>query len=226
MVICGVGTFLSMALVQWAGAVSGTAAAFGIFAIVSSYSPTVIIDGIRTSLLHQTDFGTAYALKIIMNNSYVFFPRIFRFKHTRRPPKLTTFRINIIVRLLAGALQDADHNAYDRVVVLYLVLAGGSLAVALALAALSLLPRAVDLAMLQWSRRRRARDAETVAARRARFFYAKDADGGNGNGVDEADAVAAGRRNRLRSRVALALLGLLLLGGWAAYIWGAVTGAR
>ena len=71
MVIGGAGTFIAMALVQWAGAVKGTAAGFGIYAVVSSYSPTVIIDGMRTSLFHQTDFGTAYSLKIMMNNSYV-----------------------------------------------------------------------------------------------------------------------------------------------------------
>ena len=81
--------------------------------------------------------------------------------------------------------------------------------VSLGLAALA--PWAVDLGVLQWSRRRRTQEAAVIAARRARFF---------------ADDAAAGRRNRVRSRVALALLGLLLLGGWAAYIWGAVTGSQ
>lgn len=60
-----------MALVNWASTVSGTAAAFGIYAIVSTYSPTAIIDSMRTSLWQQTTFGTAYSLKIMMNNSYV-----------------------------------------------------------------------------------------------------------------------------------------------------------
>jgi len=88
-VIGGTGTFIAMSLVQWAGAVKGTAAGFGIYAIVSSYSPTVIIDSMRTSLYHQTDFGTAYALKIMMNNSYVLeYPTSHVFRPSLLPPDI------------------------------------------------------------------------------------------------------------------------------------------
>ncbi|KAK8093437.1 hypothetical protein PG997_000122 [Apiospora hydei] len=183
MVIGGLGSFITMALVQWAGAVQGTAAGFGIYAIVSSYSPTVIIDSMRTSLFHQTDFGSAYSLKIMMNNS-----------------------INIIVRILAGVIQDRDHNSYNHVVILYLVLAGGSLFVSLVLAGLAYF--SVDLGALQWNRKQRRARTERLLEMKRAFYEAK------------------GARNRFISRTCFGVLICLLLGGWAAYIWGAVTGAK
>jgi hypothetical protein len=60
-----------MGLVNFAPSKGGTAASFGVFAIASSLGPTSIIDSIRTSLWHQSVFGSAYALKITMNNAYV-----------------------------------------------------------------------------------------------------------------------------------------------------------
>ncbi|KAK6825567.1 Major facilitator superfamily domain-containing protein 1 [Apiospora arundinis] len=183
MVIGGTGTFIAMSLVQWAGAVKGTAAGFGIYAIVSSYSPTVIIDSMRTSLYHQTDFGTAYALKIMMNNS-----------------------INIIVRILAGVIQDADHNSYNKVVILYLVLAGCSLFVSLSLAVLAYF--SVNLGALQWSRKQRHARVEKLLEMKRTFYETK------------------ARRNSIISRTCFGLLICLLLGGWSAYFWGAATGAK
>ncbi|KAK8005847.1 hypothetical protein PG991_012144 [Apiospora marii] len=183
MVIGGVGSFIAMALVQWAGAVQGTAAGFGIYAIVSSYSPTVIIDSMRTSLFHQTDFGSAYSLKIMMNNS-----------------------INIIVRILAGRIQDADHNSYDKVVILYLVLAGCSLFVSITLVILVYF--SVDMGSLQWSRKQRNGRTERLLEMKQAFYGAN------------------APRNRVVSRACFGLLIGLLLGGWTAYIWGAVTGAK
>lgn len=69
MVVCGGGCFLSMALVCWAPSVKGTAAAFGIYAFAFSLGPTVIIDSIRTSMWHQGAFGTAYGIKVTINNA-------------------------------------------------------------------------------------------------------------------------------------------------------------
>lgn len=69
MVVCGAGCFLAMALVCWATSVQGTAAAFGIYAFAFSLGPTVIIDGIRTSMWDQGVFGTAYGIKITINNA-------------------------------------------------------------------------------------------------------------------------------------------------------------
>jgi MFS family permease len=69
MVVCGAGCFLSMALVCWAPSTQGTAAAFGIYAFAFSLGPTVIIDSIRTSMWHQGAFGTAYGIKVTINNA-------------------------------------------------------------------------------------------------------------------------------------------------------------
>ncbi|KAK2939679.1 MFS transporter superfamily [Fusarium oxysporum f. sp. vasinfectum] len=58
MLVCGLGMLLSMCLVAWGPTVSGTAASFGIFAVASSFGPTVIIDSIRTSMWYQEVFGS------------------------------------------------------------------------------------------------------------------------------------------------------------------------
>lgn len=59
-----------MVLVNFAESKQGTAAAFGMYAVAVSLGPTSIIDGIRTTLWHQSVFGSAYALKVTMNNAY------------------------------------------------------------------------------------------------------------------------------------------------------------
>lgn len=59
-----------MVLVNFATTSQGTAAAFGMYAVAVSLGPTSIIDGIRTTLWHQSVFGTAYSLKVTMNNAY------------------------------------------------------------------------------------------------------------------------------------------------------------
>lgn len=46
-------------------------------------------------------FGTAYAIKIAVNNA-----------------------MTIILRIVAGVLQDQDNNSFDRVVIIYVVLSG------------------------------------------------------------------------------------------------------
>lgn len=68
---CGIGVFTSMCLVNWATSLGGTSAAFGIFAFALSFGPTAIIDSIRTSIWDQSVFGSAYAIKITMNNAFV-----------------------------------------------------------------------------------------------------------------------------------------------------------
>jgi hypothetical protein len=67
--ICGTGVFIAMALVNWAPTLQGTAASFGIYAVAFSLGPTTIIDSIRTSMWHSSVFGSAYSLKITMNNA-------------------------------------------------------------------------------------------------------------------------------------------------------------
>ncbi|KAI1852197.1 hypothetical protein JX265_013050 [Neoarthrinium moseri] len=179
--ISSFGVFIAMALVNWAPAIKGTAAAFGIYAVASTYNPTVLIDSMRTSLWKQTTFGSAYALKIMMNNS-----------------------ANIIVRIVAGVIQDADNNSYDRVVILYICMAAAS--VVLSCTALTLAWRSPDLRQLQWSRKKRLAKTAFLVERKERF-----------HGVQAP-------LNRQISRTCFGLLMLLLVGGWASYIWGAVTG--
>jgi hypothetical protein len=65
----GTGVFISMALVNWASTTKGTAAAFGIYAFAYSFGPTVIIDSIRTSMWYQEVFGSAFAIKLTVNNA-------------------------------------------------------------------------------------------------------------------------------------------------------------
>lgn len=60
-----------MLLVNFSSTQGGTAASFGIYAIALSLGPTSIVDSMRTTLWHQSVFGSAYALKVTMNNAYV-----------------------------------------------------------------------------------------------------------------------------------------------------------
>ncbi|KAL4763824.1 putative MFS transporter [Aspergillus foveolatus] len=180
--VCGFGIFLSMFLVNFANTEAGTAASFGIYAIAVSLGPTSIIDSIRTTLWHQSVFGSAYALKVTMNNA-----------------------MNIIVRIITGALQDADSDSYDRVVRVYLFLAAASVIVGLAILVGSLTND--SLRPLQWTRKRRMTvGAEHIEKQR------------------EWHLVTCYNRSRVTSLCCFCTLMMLVLGGWAAYIWGAVTG--
>ncbi|KAK9778236.1 putative Major facilitator superfamily transporter [Seiridium cardinale] len=179
--ISSFGIFISMALVNWASVVTGTAASFGIYAVAATYNPTVLVDGMRASLWQQSTFGTAYSLKIMMNNS-----------------------INIIVRIVAGVIQDADDNSYDHVVILYVAMASASVLVSCVMIFLAW--RSPDLRHLQWSRKQRMARSDFLADRKTRFL------GENAP------------KNMLISKICFGLLMVLLLCGWASYIWGAVTG--
>ncbi|CAI6336271.1 unnamed protein product [Periconia digitata] len=128
--VCGILMFLAMSLVCFANTVQGTAASFGVFAFAVNLGPTPIIDSIRTSMFDSSVFGTAYALKITMNNA-----------------------MNIIVRIVTGVIQDHDKNSYDRVTIVYVALVGAAVAVSIALLGLSW--KFVDLRQLQWSRKLR-----------------------------------------------------------------------
>lgn len=67
--VTGFAIFTSMCIVNWAPSIVGTDAAFGIYAFAYCFGPTLIIDSIRTSMWHQSVFGSAYALKVTMNNA-------------------------------------------------------------------------------------------------------------------------------------------------------------
>ncbi|GJC89230.1 major facilitator superfamily domain-containing protein 1 [Colletotrichum liriopes] len=179
--ICGTGVFLAMALVNWATDTKGTAAAFGIYAVAFTLGPTTIIDSIRTSMWHGSTFGSAYAVKVAMNNA-----------------------MNIIVRVVTGAIQDADNDSYDHVVIVYVVLAAASVLVSIMLIALSWW--SIDLGNLQWTRKQRITNGELWNERK-RAFYEDN-----------------GARNKIISKACFGALIMLILGSWSAYFWGVATG--
>ncbi|KAG5750218.1 hypothetical protein H9Q70_007131 [Fusarium xylarioides] len=144
LVFCGIGMFISMLLVCFSGAVKGTAASFGVFAFAYCFGPATIIDSTRTSMWDSTVFGSAYAIKITMNNA-----------------------MNIIVRIITGKIQDADNNSYDNVTIVYVVLAGLSVVVSLLLAVGAW--KSVDLGHLQWSRKKRIAHGSLLNERKEIF---------------------------------------------------------
>ena len=113
--------------------------------------------------------------------------------------------MSIIIRIITGALQDADDNSYRRVIQVYLFLAAASLVVGAAILIGSLTND--YLAPLQWTRKKRLTSGtEIIAANKERSL------------------VTNASRTR---KISLACFGALLaltVGAWVAYIWGAVTG--
>lgn len=113
--------------------------------------------------------------------------------------------MSIIIRIITGALQDADDNSYRHVVQVYLFLAAASMVVGSALLLGSYV--AVNLAPLQWTRQKRLTSgAEILQA------------------IKERSLVTRAQRTRWISVGCFGALLLLTVGGWVAYIWGAVTG--
>ncbi|KAA8568648.1 hypothetical protein EYC84_007659 [Monilinia fructicola] len=179
--VTGFAIFTSMCIVNWAPSIVGTDAAFGIYAFAYCFGPTLIIDSIRTSMWHQSVFGSAYALKVTMNNA-----------------------MSIIVGIVAGVIQDADDNSYDRVSILYVALSAASAVVALIMIALSYY--CIDFQLLQWTRKQRLANGQRINDRKATFH--------NENGD----------RNRKVSKYCFGALVVLVVGSWIAYFWGVATG--
>ncbi|KAJ4404610.1 hypothetical protein N0V91_005760 [Didymella pomorum] len=144
MVVCGFGMLLSMCLAAWGPTIGGTAASFGIYAVATSFGPTVIIDSIRTTMWYQEVFGSGYAVKIAVNNC-----------------------MTIFVRIITGVIQDRDNNSYDNVVKGYVFLAAGSVVVGCTLLAASYYT--IDLKILQWTKKQRMAKGELINDRREMF---------------------------------------------------------
>jgi len=176
--VCGCGIFISMVLAAFGPTVSGTAASFGVFAFASSLGATTVIDGIRNTIWYQDVFGFGYAVKIAVNNS-----------------------MNIVIRIGTGVLQDRDNNSYDRVVIVYVILASGAVIVSAALMVASFLT--LDVAKLQWTKKQRMRKGELLNQRR-----------------EEVERRGGTVKGGYLPFVALAIL---MMGGWAAYFWGVAT---
>ncbi|CAE7201804.1 hypothetical protein P3342_010729 [Pyrenophora teres f. teres] len=181
MLVCGLGMLLSMCLAAWGPSIGGTAASFGIYAVASSFGPTVIIDSIRTSMRYQEVFGSGYAIKIAVNNS-----------------------MSIIIRIVTGVVQDRDHNSYNNVVVIYVVLAAGAVVTAGALFACSFWH--VDAQMLQWTRKQRSNKGNMINERR-----------------EASEIGEGGVKNRKLGLGFFVALIVLILGSWVAYFWGIAT---
>lgn len=113
-------------------------------------------------------------------------------------------RMNIVVRVITGAIQDADDNSYDRVTIVYVVLAALSTAVSFALVLLSW--KQIDLRQLQWTRKQRRARGDQWNERK-RMFHEDNGD-----------------RNRRLSKICFCCLCALVLGSWVAYFWGVATG--
>ena len=69
MALCSSSLLISMLLLTLMGDQRGTAASFGFFAFGFCFGSTTIIDSIRTIMWHHSVFGSAYSLKITMNNA-------------------------------------------------------------------------------------------------------------------------------------------------------------
>lgn len=113
--------------------------------------------------------------------------------------------MNIIIRIITGALQDADDNSYRRVVQVYLFLAAAATVIGGAILVASYTTK--TMAPLQWTRKMRQKLGSSLI----------------GKAQDDSLVVKAGR-TRVISICCFGALGLLVLGSWAAYIWGCATG--
>ena len=182
MFVCGLGMLLSMCLAAWGPTYAGTAASFGIYGVAFTFGPTVIIDSIRTSMWYQEVFGSAYAVKITINNS-----------------------MSIIIRIVTGVIQDRDNNSYDNVVIVYVILAAGSVLVASILLACSFYT--TDLGHLQWTRKQRIANGDKINECRV-----------------ESETGSRGERHRKISMSLFVAMLVLVAGAWAAYFWGVATG--
>jgi hypothetical protein len=113
--------------------------------------------------------------------------------------------MNIIIRIITGALQDADDDSYRRAVRVYLFLAACSVAVGISIFIGAMLTD--ELGLLQWTRKKRLTSGPEII-----------------DSMRERSLVTNQRRSRMISICCFSALILLVLGSWAAYIWGAVTG--
>ena len=112
--------------------------------------------------------------------------------------------MNVIMAIGAGVIQDHDGNSYDRVVKLFMGISGVALGVSVLLAILTF--TTVDFRALQWTRSQRISKGETLNERFSRLYkedYAK---------------------TKFISTSCCIALAILILGSWAAFIWGAATG--
>jgi len=111
-----------------------------------------------------------------------------------------------MVRIGTGAIQDRDNNSYANVVIVYVALTAGALAVAIVLL-LSSTFLSKNLSHLQWTRKQRRANGNQWNTRRAEFEEGQ-----------------SGKHNRGVSLGCLSMLGLMMIGAWSAFFWGVAHG--
>ncbi|KAL4890312.1 major facilitator superfamily domain-containing protein [Aspergillus ambiguus] len=173
---------VSMLLLNFAVSIPGTIVTFVIYALVKAIAPTAVVDSFRTTLWEESIFGSALSLKETMNAT-----------------------VNIIVRMITGAIQDADNDSYVGVVKVYLVMAFCAMAFGMSIFLGALV--SPSLAPLQWTRRQRLSKGPGHLAL-----------------LRENHLVLHIGRTRWTTIVCCGVLGILTLASWAIYIWGAITG--
>ncbi|KAF2086045.1 MFS general substrate transporter, partial [Saccharata proteae CBS 121410] len=166
--VCGITLVASMALINWPGTSGSLTASFVLFAAAHPLGFTGLIDSVRASMRKPEVFAVAYSVKFMADNALM-----------------------IILRIVTGTIQDADGGAYRRVIVVYLALAAGCLAVALGMQLAA--PFSIDLRSLQWTREQRKMDVGTPRLRKETPFL---------------------------SLIGFVALIALMLGSWGAYFWG------
>ena len=110
----------------------------------------------------------------------------------------------MIVAIGAGVIQDRDDNSYRNVVKLFIGLSCVSMVVCVTMAILTFFRE--DLRSLQWTRKQRIARGDRLNASFARM-YKEDLG-----------------KTRLISMICCGILATVIVGSWAAFIWGAATG--
>jgi hypothetical protein len=113
--------------------------------------------------------------------------------------------MNIIIRIITGALQDADDNSYRRAIQVYLFQGAAGLAIGLGILVGSFF--AAELDLLQWTRWKRLSQGPEII-----------------QGLKERNLVLNPRRTKRIAIAGFVCILALTVGGWVAYVWGAVTG--
>lgn len=112
--------------------------------------------------------------------------------------------MSIITRVVTGVIQDADHNSYHHVTIVYVALASVTMFISILLVSFSFV--SPDLGRLVWTRKQRLSRGNLIKEMYEKF-HGKDL-----------------KRNRMISKLCFVILVVLVLGSWAAYFWGVATG--
>lgn len=143
--------------------------------------------------------------------------------------------MNIIVRIVAGVLQDDSpaSDPYKKVTPVYVALSVMSVFVSLIMVTIYFTTKYssntfisnmhVDIGKLQWTRKQRIANGDMIKRRKRVVGLGDDE---SVDGVNEG-TVGEQRERKVMAAFSLGAFGalvLLVMGGWAAYFWGVATG--